>query len=170
MLHHDGQQYLQFSCGPFTLMLPINSLAEIASHDDALCAPTGNPLLHHGQTSTWRNTVLPYIDLRLALRLPHEQLGQPSNILVLCDTENQQPVAIIAVDNIAGFVTPQASEWYQTHGINSEIDIFFDRLHVEKQNGSLTMCLGHPSQWLHKAVEMARLNPSNNTGGTLHAD
>src|SRR5690606_8656250 len=121
-------------------------IAEITFYDETLCAPSGNSLLHHGKTTLWRNTVLPYIDLRLALHLPEESLAQPSNTLVLCDTKSAQAIAVIAVDGVTGFVTPQAHEWYNTNGINRKIDIFFDRLYAEKQSGMLTMCLRSPSQ------------------------
>lgn len=162
MLHAE-EQYLQFYCGSFALLLPLNSMTEIAFYNDELCAPTGNSLLHHGKTTAWRDTVLPYIDLRLALHLPRNCLEKPENILVLCDANNQQPIALAAIDAIVGFVRPPAGAWYHANGINNEIDVFFERLYWEKQHDTIAMCLCHPKQWLHNAIA----TPVEN--GILHA-
>lgn len=160
---YTEEKYLQFHCGYFALMLPLSCMAEIALYDDKLCAPTGNSLLHHGQTTAWRDTVLPYIDLRLTLQLPHNLLKQPENILVLRDTDSHQLIAMMAIDDVVGFVTPPVDAWYHANGINSEIDVFFERIYWEKQRNTLVMCLRHPTQWLNNAIA------THFDNGTLHA-
>lgn len=168
MLHSD-EQYLQFYCGSFTLMLPLNSMAEIAFFNEIFCAPSGDSLLHHGQSTTWRDTTLPYIDLRLTLQLPRTRLPPPSNILVLRDAVHHQAIAMLAVDEVTGFVTPQADEWYQASGINPNLDDFVDRFYANKHSDTLVMCLRDPSQWLTKALTNTQTTSANPAHGIHHA-
>jgi chemotaxis signal transduction protein len=168
MLHSD-EQYLQFYCGPFALMLPLNSMAEIAFFNETFCAPSGDSLLHHGQSTTWRSATLPYIDLRLALQLPRAQLHPPSNMLVLRDAVHHQAIAMLAVDEVTGFVTPQADEWYLASGINPNLDDFVDRFYANKHHSALVMCLRDPSQWLTKALTNTQITSANPAHGIHHA-
>lgn len=121
---HSEEQCLQFHCGPFVLLLPVSGIIKILDFDRALCSPSGDSLTHHGQSTDWNDTTLPYLDLRLVLQLPHEQLRPPSSALVLRNSSTFQPIGILAVDEVIGFVEPRAHEWYQASGINPNIDIF----------------------------------------------
>ena len=166
---HSEKQYLQFHCGPFALLLPISNMAKILDFDSALCSPSGDSLAHHGKTTTWNDTALPYLDFRLTLQLAHEKLLPPLSALVLRDNATFQPIAIIAVDDVVGFVEPQAHEWHQTSGINKDIDIFFDRLYAKDQHDCLMMCLKDPLQWLPDTIKTANQFSTNDSGAPLHA-
>ena len=166
---HSEEQCLQFHCGPFVLLLPVSGMAKILDFDHTLCSPSGDSLTHHGQSTDWNDTTLPYLDLRLVLQLPHEQLRPPSSALVLRNSSTFQPIGILAVDEVIGFVEPRAHEWYQASGINPNIDIFFDRLYAKSLNDSLMMCLKDPLQWLPNTVKKATQPLTNNSSEPLHA-
>lgn len=168
MLHSD-EKYLQFYCGSFALMLSMNSLSEITFFNEAFCAPSGDSLLHHGQLTAWRDITLPYIDLRLTLQLPRTRLPPPSNILVLRDAMHHQTIAMLAIDEVTGFVTPQTDEWYQASGINPNLDNFIDRFYANKHSDTFVMRLRDPSQWLTKALTHTQTPSANTAHGIHHA-
>ncbi len=149
---HSEEEHLHFYCDTFSLMLPLRCIAKVILFDETLCSPTMNSVSHHGQSSNWQNIALPYIDLRIVLGAEPSSLPTPAHIIVLCNSKNSQPVALVAIDDIKGFITPLPNQWHQAHGINKYIDTFFDRLYVNNDSSVLTLRLGDPTQWINDAL------------------
>ncbi len=140
---HTEEEYLHFYCGAFALMLPLRRITKIDFYSASACAQ--------------QEHALPCIDLRIALGIPAEILRPPGHLITLRDEKMLQALAVIAIDNIEGFITPQAHEWHHAHGINKHLDLFFDRLYVNKKNNALTLSLSDPKQWLDCTLNTAVL-------------
>jgi chemotaxis signal transduction protein len=155
------QKHLRFYCGEYALLLPLDHIVEIVMYHDNLCSPSHNSFQHHGSNTPWRDSHLPYVDLRLTLQVSSQQQYQtPSHVMVISKNDHT-PAVMIAVDSIDGIVDISSHTWHYATGINHTLDIFFDRLSCD--NNTLMMRLADPTQWLAHAL-------CQHTSGTHHAD
>ena len=65
--------------------------------------------------------------------------------LVLRDSGNNQPSALVAVDSVQHIVEVAASDWYRFNGMDPRLDHYFDRLLPDADQ--LWLCMAPVNRW-----------------------
>src|SRR6478752_2533601 len=140
MLNSDNK-HLQFRCGSYELLLNIAFIVEISDYNKEWCAASGSAFKHHGKKVLWHDSELLFIDMRVLLNIEAAAIHEPTQALILKNSTDDTPFALIGVDEFGHIADIQENQWHWLNGINPQLDSFFDRLYTDKNSGKILMRL-----------------------------
>ena len=149
MLNSDNK-YLQFRCGSYELLLNITFIVEIADYKKEWCATSGSAFKHHGKKVLWQDRELLFLDMRALLNIEAAGIHDPMQALILKNSTDDAPLALIGVDEFGDIADIQENQWHWLNGMNPQLDNFFDRLCTDKKSGKIFIRLKPTEQWANK--------------------
>jgi hypothetical protein len=155
---NTGEKYLKFRSGPYNLLIAIPYVIEIADlSKDRREIPAGSTTTDerpfyeqtlHEKIIRWNDMDLPRINMRSALEVEGKTTNEPLHVLVLRGTTaDDAPFALVTVDEVDHIMEIEENQWYALNGINPRLDIFFDRICLDKTDGKILMRLAPVEQW-----------------------
>jgi len=163
MLNSDIK-YLQFRCGSYELLLNIAFIVEISDYKKEWCTASGSAFEHHGKKILWQDSELLFIDMRALLNIEAAATHEPMQALILKNSTDDAPLALIAVDEFGLIADIQENQWHWLNGINAQLDGFFDRIYADKESGQIFMRLKPVAQWADENTIKASISNNNNIG------
>ena len=160
MLNLDSQ-YLQFRCSSYELLLDITFIVEISDYDKEWCAASGSALKHHGKKVLWHDNELLFIDMRVLLDVKAAAIHEPMQALILKNSTDDMPFALIVVDEVRHIADIQENQWHWLNGINAQLDSFFDRLYTDKDSKQIFMRLKPVEQWANENTITTSITHNN---------
>lgn len=140
----NGEKHLHCQAGPYRLLVSVHDILEIADYHPAVCEASGNAALHHRKTVTWRNHDIPFLGLRQCLQL---EPAEPANTVIV-QGDNQEPIAMLAVDSVYGILSVEEDKLFHFEGIHAELNTLFDLLYLDPASDQMLMHLRQAAAWI----------------------
>ena len=144
----DAGKFLLVQVGRHGVLLDALTVIEIAEYRSGLCGDAATAAQHHGHAVWWRDSELPFRDMRVALGLATGSLAEPVHTLAVAQEPGGQAAALLAVDGVHRILDVSREQWHWLQGVHPQLDRLFDCLLPDSETGEVWLRLRPLPAWL----------------------